>query len=120
MQLVRLMGNTHNGAPSYEGYRYDRRTSKLHRAVGGIVFIRINWKERFCRFFRTGSSFGPPTLGRPVSSSWPANETASASRPVGSNIAATAVARGLTVNTRVTNIFDAADLKVTDPRDVAR
>ncbi|EPR18595.1 hypothetical protein L902_03475 [Agrobacterium radiobacter DSM 30147] len=39
---------------------------------------------------------------------------------MGSNIAATAVARGLTVSTRVTNIFDAADLKVTDPRDVAR
>lgn len=71
MQVVRMMGNTHNGATSYEGYRYDRRTSRLNRAAGGIEFIRITWKERFCRFFRTGASFGPPTLGRPVSCSWP-------------------------------------------------
>ena len=78
MQLVRLMGNTHNGAPSYEGYRYDRRTSQLNLAACGIEFFRIAWKERFCRFFRTGASFGPQRLADPYPVHGRANETASA------------------------------------------
>lgn len=78
MQVVLMTGNTHNGTPSYEGYRCDRRISHLHRAEGGIEFIMIAENRRLSRLFGARSSFGLGALQTCGPVHGRANETASA------------------------------------------